>query len=323
MKINRALAIFAATETTASAGAAMSATNVIQVAGELPLFTIDYSNKGDRGMGQMTGGKIQPTSPGGRTAAGTIKVEAKGIGSGSYTVSNLPPNLGVLMNASGFSSSLAGGNVVFAPRPVSNTSATCALAIYNRGEVTPVSGAMATMGWEFDGASPVTFTFDVQGTAGDTIDIASVPSRTWQASGTLPPKCESVSLTLGSFATPNVRKGSFSNNSTMTPRLNVNSSTGHSGFAGNFSRDPKLNLTIEAEALATFDPRTLMKNATAIAVSMTVGTVALNRFTHAHAQATITNVTDAVDGDVALWELEITPFVTNPDQDNDTTITFN
>lgn len=321
MKINRSLAIFAATETTASAGASMSATNVIQVSGELPIFTIGYSNDGNRGMGQMTGGQIQRTTPGGRTASGQIRVDGKGIGSGSYSANNLPPNLGVLMNASGFSSSLAGGNVVFSPRPVSNTSATCALAIYTKGEVQPVSGCMATMGWEFDGASPVTFTFDVQGTAGDVTDT-TVPARTWQASGTLPPKCESVSLSLGSFATPNVRKGSFANNSTMTARLNVNSSTGHSGFAGNFSRDPKLNLTIEAEALSTFDPRTLMKNATPIAVSLTVGTVALNRFVHAHPQAVITNVTDAVDGDVALWELEITPFVTAPDQDNDTTISF-
>ena len=324
-KITTGLLLFAKNEASYAAGATFVATDAVQVAMELPVFQQKYNFDGNRQFGgNWSGGNIQRTGPGGRFTEGTVKLEGKGLGSGStYNASNTPPNLHPFLLASGLSGSLSASGWLYTPLAIGQTPTSLALAVYGRGELLNVSGAYANMTFAAEGAGLTMFDFAVQGLCSDITDVAaaSIPSRTYSAAGVLPPKNEGVSLTIGTYGTAKVRNYSYEHGLAITPRININETTGHAGFAIG-RRNPTLTLTIEADALSNFNAQQAWRAGTTYDVSLTVGTVAGNRFRIRFPNSQISNVEQGTDEPVALWTLTMTPAISGPDMSDDLEIYF-
>lgn len=312
------LLLFAKNESSYAAGATFSSTDAIQVTQELPVFNIQYNYDGNRNGAQWSGGNILRAAPGGRTVEGTVRVEGKGIGSGSYGSGSTPPNLHPFLLSSGLSGSLSGSGWLYQPLPLNTTANSLALAVYDRGERLIVSGGYSNMKFSAEGPGLTMFEFTVMGLSSTIADIAaaSIPSRTYSAVSVLPPKNEGVSFSLGTYTTAKIRTYSYEHGLTITPRINLNESTGHAGYALG-RRSPTLQVTIEADALATFDPYAAWEAGTTFDIGLTVGSVALNRFRLRFPQAQITNVERANEEPVALWNLTLSPVVSGPDNSDD------
>jgi hypothetical protein len=130
-----------------------------------------------------------------------------------------------------------------------------------------------------------------------------------------------VSFVLGAYATAKIRNYSYEHGLQITPRININETTGHAGFAIG-RRTPQLNITIEADALTNFDAYTAWRNGTTYDVSLTVGTVANNRYRIRFPQAQISNVERSGEDPVALLNLTLTPATSGPDASDDLQLYF-
>lgn len=314
------LLMFAKNEASYGAGASFAATDAIQVAQELPVFNVNYNYDGNRQGAQWSGGNIIRTGPGGRSVEGTVIIEGKGLGS-AYGVGATPPNLHPFLLSSGLSGSLSGSSWVYRPFPLGTAPTSLAMQVYDRNELLTVSGAYANMSFNAEGAGLTMFTFAMQGLCSDITDVSNPPSRTYSAVNVLPPKNEGVQFVIGSYTTAKIRSYSYAHNLTINPRINLNESTGHAGFAIG-RRTPEFTITIEADALETFDAYAAWRNGTTYDVSLTVGTSANNRFRIRMSQAQISNVVRANDDPVATWELTLTPAVSSPDASDDLELTW-
>ena len=165
------------------------------------------------------------------------------------------------------------------------------------------------------------FTFALQGLCGEVSDVANPPSRTYTAANVLPPKNEGVSFVLGAYTGAKIRNYSYEHGLTITPRINLNETSGHAGFAIG-RRNPQLTISIEADTLTAFDAYAAWRNGTQYDISLTVGTVANNRFRIRFPQAQIVGVERAGEDPVALWNLTLAPAVSNPDNSDDVELYF-
>jgi hypothetical protein len=319
-KLVTGLVLFAKNEATNGAGATLTgSTDTIQVAQELPVFNYGFTFDGDRKGAQQTGGNLRRTGPGGRTAEGKVKMECKGSGS-ALTAGNPVPNLHPFLLASGFTSSFGTGTWTYTPVPISTPDISLALEVYDRGEKLPISGAFCAMTMTANGAEPTYFEFDVKGTAGVIAD-ASVPGRFYNSHTVVPPKNESLGLTIFGTSNLRIRNYSYTHGIEIAPRVDLNASTGHAGFALG-RRKPELKITVEAEALSTFDPYAAWVAGTTGSVTFTVGSVTGNKMTFTLPQCQIKTCERGADGPLAIWNLTFAPFTSAPDTDDDVTIAF-
>jgi hypothetical protein len=144
----------------------------------------------------------------------------------------------------------------------------------------------------------------------------------YSGSTILPPKNEALQFTIGSYTSAKVRSYSYDHGLTITPRNDQNTSGSHAGFAVG-DRKPQFTVTIEDDALATFNAYDDWNLGTSRALSFTVGNTALNRFALSLPQAVLTKVERQADGPVATLTLTYTPYVSLPDSNDDVQITFN
>jgi hypothetical protein len=320
------LLIFAKLESTPNAGAIMSASDVVQTVLAHPVFNLQYSYDGNRNGASYSGGSYSRAAPSGRTTSATVRVEAKGLGS-AYSLTATPPNLHALLLASGLSGSLQASTWVYKPVPLTTQETSVALAVYGKTgptavEVWPVSGTYANLKMNGDNPGPVIFDFDLQGSVGMPSDISSAPARTWTASGTLPPNTTNVGFTIGSYSGSVVRSWKYDHGLEVAPRVDINATNGHAGFSIG-RRSPKLTVTIETPLLSAYNPYSDFDLATSRAVSLTVGSVANNRFVLSMPNSQLANVVGGNDGPVATLELTFQPSVTAADASDDLTLTFN
>lgn len=326
LKTTYALYLQAATESIYLTPAPLTgSTDSIQVATDYPVFNYGYAFDGNRNGAPLSTGNLQPTAPSGRTAQGTVRIEGKGLGSAySNAIAARVPNLHPFLMGGGLSASFTStGGAQWNYRPYAITvtqPSSITLGVYSRGELLPISGAYCTWKAGAEGAAPTIFEFDVQGVAGTFSDTA-VPNRAWSGASTLPPKNDAAQITIGSF-TPVIRSWNYEHGLDIQPRNNQNTSGSHSGFAVG-RRTPKLTLTIEQDALSSFNPYDDFNLGTSRAVTVTVGTVQYNRFSFSFPQCVLSNVEQGADGPTALWTLTYTPYVTTPDAQDDITLTFN
>lgn len=316
------LIAFAGTETTYGEGASLTGSlHTIQCAQEFPTFQIQYASDGQRGGANWSGGNVRPVGPSGRTTQGTVIMEGKGAGT-AYSLSVTPPSLHPFLLASGLSGSLSASAWVYKPVSLDTVPKSLAMNVYGQGELLPISGAYCAMTFAADNPSVTLFNFDVQGLCGDVTDVAVPPARTFPAHEVQAPRNQSVSFAMGAYVTARIRSYTYEHGLEITPRINLNSSTGHAGFVQG-RRKPVFNIVVEADDLASFDPYLAWKNATTYAMSLTVGSVANNRFSINFDQAVITGCERSSDGPLALWNLQVTPYVSIPDADDDLRLVFN
>lgn len=313
------LLLYAKNESTYGLGASHSASDVVQVAQDLPVFNLQFAYDGNRQGAQWSGGNLQRARPNGRTAEGTVRIEGKGLGS-TYTLSATPPNIHAFLLASGLSGSMQGATWVYKPIPLGATPSSLALAVYDRGEFLPLSGAHCDMKFAAENGGPTMFDFAVKGIAGVITDVASPPSRSWSGASVIPPVNNSVSLTIGAWS-PKVRSYTYTHNLEIAPRLNLSDTTGHAGFTIG-RRSSTLQVVVEADALSSFNAYDSWASGSSVAASLTVGSVANNRIALSFPQSAIQNVERGADGPTALWTLTLAPYVSTPDADDDVSLTW-
>jgi hypothetical protein len=262
-------------------------------------LSIGYVHEGERGRAPGSGGRLRRGRPSGKFGETTLKVEGRGRGS-AYGASALP-EVHALMRLSGHNavvdSTLSSEKVTYTPASALADFGSGVAEGYARGQKYPLTGIYADFGFTIDGPGFLVFEFPISGLVGTVAD-ASVPAITY--SGAEPPKAVSIALTIGAFS-PVVRSVSFKANRKRSARADVNA-PGHKGFSMG-SREPEMEIVVEAAALATFDPYAARDQATQYAVELTVGDTQYNRMKFTAAKAQIANVVDGEDEETALWTL--------------------
>ena len=299
-----------------TASAFNTTTHAVQVS-ELPTLTINYVNDGARPNSPSTAGAQPFVSPTGRFAEINLVMEARGSGSAYSSTSTTPPDVHALLQASGFSASYAAGAWTYQPEAVGNSDSSAAIKMFARGEQYIAVGTIGTFTLASDGASPAQYTFDMSGLVSGSVIDNSVASITYNT--TIPPKTENIGLTLGSFS-PIVRGFTLTLGREINPRVNINQTDAHAGFAS-ARRDMTFVTTIETPASASFDIYELQRNGTQFATSFTIGSTTGNRFTVSLPTCQIIGISNGEDGAVSTSELTIKPSSLNGA--NDITITYN
>lgn len=315
------LILFARNETSYNAGAftLSGSTDTIDTV-EQPLFQQTYALEGIRGPAMFGRGQLPRVAPNVRSVNASVKIHAKGSGA-TYTTLVKPPNVHPFLQACGMSGSLEGGTWVYRPTPLSTVPFSLAADVYGMSELLQLRGGYGTFTLDLEGLLPV-FNFDVQGTqSGSVSDVANsaIPARVFQASNVIPPRLETIGLTIGAYS-PKVRKIQYTHGLSISPRMDLNASGSHAGFAIG-RQDNKLTMTIEADLLSNFDPYGDWNTAASKTITATVGTVANNKFTMTVNGAALSSVVRAADGDVAMYELTYEPS-TAADQNTDVSFTW-
>jgi hypothetical protein len=304
MSSTKNILIFAMTaknEASYGAGGALSlATDAIDLQ-KLPEFGLDYAFDGKRPAPQGTFGQVRRNASSGRTAKGQVVVDGKGLGS-AYSLTATPPNLHCFLLASGLSGSLSASNAwVYQPDAATNSPKSLVMDVYPRGEKWSMTAGYCSLTIDCPGNEGADFIFDVQALASTPVD-AAFPAITLVSASVIPPKAESITLNLGGWSGAKVRSFKFEQKRELQSRVDINSAAGHAGFNPG-ARNPTFTVVIEAEALATYNPYSIREAGTTAAVSLTMGSVANNKFNLAMPLTQIAEVKPGNDGSVATWEI--------------------
>lgn len=313
--------IFARSESTYLAGAAMTgSTHAIEIVEEFPQFTLNYAFDGSRGGAAYSRGQYSRAAKFGRTTEGTIKLVGRGLGA-AYTTASVPANLHPFILASGFSGSCESGEWIYKPTPINTQPTSLAMEIYTANEKWNCSGSYANLTIDGTDASKTHWEFAVQGMLGIPEDLVSLPLHDIQAGDVAIPTNSDIDFTVDGYSGSVVTSWRYEHGLELTPRMNLNSPNAHQGFiAGRHNH--KLMVTIERPTFTDFDAYDSYTSSSLATVSLTVGTVANNRFTIQLNKAQITALTPAADGTKAVLELEFMGSVQTP-TDTDVQITFN
>lgn len=296
-------ASYAATNTSLA-----SPVDSVQVS-EIPTLTVNYVYDGARPAAPSTAGVLPFNAPSGRSAEVSLTMEARGSGSAYTGASTVPPDVHALLQSCGLSGSLSGSNQwLYEPVGPCDTGDSVAVRLFSRGEIYTMIGGRSTFTLASDGASPATYTFNTQGLLSGSVTDGNVTAISYNQ--TLPPKTENIQLALGAFATAIVRSFSLDYGREINPRLNINTTDAHGGFAG-ARRAIAFNVTIESPASASFDVYELQRNATQFAASFTIGSTTGNRIRVVLPNCQITGVARGEDGAVATSDLTISPSSVN------------
>lgn len=309
--------LLAKAESTYNDGTTLSDAEDGVLCADNPEATIEYAFDGARATPPGTAGALQNVAPNGRSATGTCQVEGRGAGT-AYTDSTIvPPGLHTLIQASGFTAELDNGTWTYTPRAIDEDPVSAALRLYSRGERWDIGGVYCDMSIGTEDASPPVFEFSFSGLPSDPVD-ASVPTIVY--GNTIPPKTEAIQFTMGGVGNLKVRSFSLELGREIAPRLDLNAQGGHAGFATG-RRQPSFSVSVEAEPLATLDPYELQKEATPQAFSLTVGSTVGNTYTIS-GNAVVSGVEDTEDGPVSIWDITLSPVVTDGSANNDLMIEF-
>lgn len=314
-------ALLANNEANYGAGGAVSAaTHAVLLQDEVSAV-IDYVHDGDRGRSPGTSGSKKRGRPSGRHVAFEPKFEARGAG-GAYSASVKPPDVHAFLLASGHSGTvdLTAGSQKWTYKPLSSAAGSAFSSLYgelyDRGQKYTYTSAYCDFGFEFEAGGFLVFGFPLVGLVSLPVD-AGPPAATYTL--TDPPKVENIGLAIGPWS-PVVRKGSFKAGRENSARADGNAN-GHRGFSLG-ERNGVLEITVEACALATFDPYAARDAATDFLVGFTVGGVQFNRTKFTAAQAQIIDVKEDKDGTTALWALTLHCHASTPVADDDYEIAF-
>jgi len=285
---------------------------------------VDFSaflNDGARGRAPG-GGTRQRVKPSGRV--GTISCPFEAIGGGAAYSASVVPSPHVLFRASGLEATGSFGGGVetwkYAPEVGPTGLEAGTFEYYEGGQKYPIAGGYGSISCSVDGPDVPRWMCDLLG-IGTTPTDAALPtiSGGYPPASRLPPKAESVALTLGLFTAGAVRGFEFDySRSHDAARKNINSG-GHAGYTPG-GHSPTMKITVEQVALATvspwststtLNPYALKDDGQLIVCSLAVGALQYNRWkiyagaSAAALQAQVVDVQDAYDGPTRLWEITV------------------
>jgi len=290
----------------ASTGSTFSTTTTDSVqTSELPVINISYVYDGARPNSPSTAGALPYVAPAGRFSEVNLVMEARGSGSAYASSATTPPDVHALLLSCGLTGSYSASQEwVYSPVGPCDTGESVALKLYARGEIYTVIGGRSTFQLASDNASPAQYTFDIQGLMSGSVVDDNVASITY--STVLPPKTDDINLVMGTFSTAIVRSFNLTYGREITPRVNINTTDAHSGFAGG-RRDMTFTVNIETPDESDFDIYSLQENGTQFAVTFTIGSTTGNKITVTLPNCQIIGISNGEDGAVSTSELTIKP----------------
>jgi hypothetical protein len=283
-----------------------TSTDGVQLA-ERPTLVFGSVFDGGRPMPPGTGGTQLRAAPQGESVSTTLKIENKGAGA-AYSSSVVPRDLHVLLKASGLTGtgSFTGGSEkwTYVPTAVAAAPSSASLEFYchamtsGNGEKVPINFVYTDPTFTVENGGIGMWEFPIKGRLNAATSEVSWPTITY-APTIIPPVAGPLVLTVNSVATLVIRKASVKFNRTLQDRYpNENVAGSHGGFHPG-RRSPEFSFTMEAIAIATFDPFALWRAGTAFAASFQVGSTQYNECKWTFAQAQISKApTIGYDGDV-------------------------
>jgi hypothetical protein len=281
----------------------------------------EFLNDGSRGRAPG-GGPRQRVKPSGRV--GKITVPFEGTGAGAAYSASIFPAHHTLYRVSGLEAtgSFGGGaeSWKYAPELAASGLEAGTFEYYEGGQKYPLAGGYGSISVSVDGPDVPRWACDLLG-IGTTPTDAALPTITggYPPASRMPPKAESIALTLGLFTGGVVRGFEFNmNREHDANRKNINTG-GHAGYTPG-SLNPTMKVTLEQVTLATvspwststtFNPYALKDDGQLIVCSLAVGSVQYNRWkiyagaSAAALQAQVVDVQDAYDGPTRLWEVTL------------------
>ncbi len=250
----------------------------------------------ERGHPLNTLSKLKPLV-GARMAKMSFRVEY--FGSGAV---DTPPRIGDLWEGCGLAETInATSNVTY--DPASESLKSNSIYHYLDGLLYKLLGAVGNMKISGKAGEPVYFDFDKVGIYQDDADSAIV-TPTFESNWKTPPQLLSVSFTLDSITTFVLREFNIDMGIPILNRLDMQAATGYAGFQVG-KRNPSGNIIVEGVPKATYDFLTKFKNASEVACTITIGSVAGNKLEITIPKLTYTNVgIEGADG-IAVFNIPV------------------
>jgi hypothetical protein len=332
-KIVEAVGVLAKVETTYGTDSTPAAsTDGVQIIKPRPSSQPQFMFDGVRGLQNGGFANVANAPKRGRWGEFTIQCEAKGNGSDYTSSAVLVPHIHALLRMAGYTGAYttAPNLWTFTPTAAGTAPTSGTVWLYGGGEVHKYTGVYASLKITAGNIGIPIFEFSCRGIMGtDPADIA-LASITYHDATVIPPAATAVTFEWGDLTAPVLRSMEFDCRRNLDfPRANQVGTDGHSGFSPG-SRDPIINLLMEATALATgdfsdtatIDPYNLTQNSTlAQDFAYTCGGTQYNRWKLA-AAATQAHTVEVVDeGPVQLWRIGARPY-TDQTSAADHTIVF-
>lgn len=284
-----------------------------------------YAKTGERAPAAGAAGENIGAVPSGSYMDLPLEIEGRGAGV-AYDSSHFVEHHGLLL-ASGLAAVVGGGSgtekVTYTPTtPQLTAQASLAASAYARGELYPLTAIYCDWDFTIEPGGFWMHQFKISGLCGDPSDV-SLPAIVYKS--LVPAKAESMAVTVNpgtvggsSFTAGHWTKIGFKLSRVLSPRMDGNTTT-HLGWTPG-RRTPRLTITFEQEALASFNPVALMKAASSLAVSFgmgTGGTGAYNRQEFSMAQAQIVKVGPGNEGATGTVELTFAGRMSTPAANDD------
>lgn len=285
---------------------------------ERAILNEDYMSAGERGASAGSAGSRPNAGPSGLFGEVDVKVEMRG-NSVVYANGVGPRELETLLLASGFADTFSTPDMEYDPASTAFTS--CAVRLFGEGQQHDLTGVYCDWRYDIDGPGFGVFTFSLKGKAAIPTDAGIPGTLAYLPASLIPPKAESLALTLNAFSAFKVRKLALIGGRNVAQRPDLNDAKAFAGYAAG-RRDTMMEVTVEAEALSAFNPYTLRDAGTQMAASFSHGSVALNGMDFSAAQAQIVNVEVEDDDPVALWNLTLKLPTSGATADDDMQLVF-
>lgn len=283
-------------------------------------------NDGARvGRAPGTGGSWARVAPSAFGSAFEAVTEA--IGGGAAYSASVKPSVDLFLRILGLEATLdaTGGAEKYTYAPESGPTGfdSASFKTFIRGQQYQTRGAYAAEAVaEFDGPAVPRWAFSVQGIRNAAPQDTALPAITGYPAGTLlPPKAQALSLNVGGVTSLILRGGRVTISRELTPRGDASGSSQHAGFSPG-RRTIGLELTVEAIALATFNPYTIRDAATLQQITFAVGATQYNRYDFDFPQAQLMEAEEGEDGATAIWTLTYEAKVSTPTAEDDLILTF-
>lgn len=287
--------------------------DAIQPERKFDIPDLDHALSGERNLEGGAGGPIERGSADGRFAEGiVIPVAFRGPGSAYAQAGDLEAD--PLLQACGHTATVdttsGSEKITYSPTTDLSDLASIAAGFYAHGQLWKATAGLGSLSFTITDEGFLVFEPEFSFKFSDAVSDASVPSMTFGSQ--IPPKAVNLSVSIGNFTSGRVRSISFTQNREIGGRRDLNAG-GHAGFAPG-QVDPRLEVTLEADALASaspwhdssdLDPYRLFEDAESVSVSFTVGSSSYNQLTFTASQAQlVSNPGDDADDPNALWNLE-------------------
>lgn len=293
-----------------------AATDGIQLAEET-LGTVKYLNDGERAAPPGSTSASQKANEPSGAYVDDLEPSTEIRGAGAAYSSSAKPETHTWWSISGHTATLdatpGAEKYTYTPHALTTTPISGVLNAYARGQLWPLTGAYASVGFVLEAGGYGIMTAALSAIVGSPSDVA-LPAITY--SSVLPPKVEGMALTIGNYTGGIIRRVQFQQGRAIVPRAgDGNAAAGaHPGFAVG-RMDATLEVLVEADsfhgttpyhAAAAIDPFKMYETAQVVAVSFNLGVVGTGynsmQFTASQAQLSGPPADDA-DGPTALWRL--------------------